>query len=139
MPLFFTPAQADEVLPEVRKTVLQIMRLKKSSERLSDETQIASETRRLEGEIGKLEDLGCVLKDWNTGLIDFPAVRLGARVWLCWRSGEAKIEFWHGVHEGFASRKPVKDDEFYPDDLAIRALAGEIPKLTQEHLEFLKE
>ena len=85
---------------------------------------------RLEREILKLEDQGCVLKDINVGLVDFPAVRLGVRVWLCWKIGEKKIEFWHTIHDGYANRKPVNENEFYLDDLAIRALTGEITKLT---------
>ena len=131
LPLFFTPAQADKLLPEIEKIVLQIMDIRQASEKLSDEAEAADAKRRLELEIQKLEDLGCVLKDWTVGLIDFPAVRLGVRVWLCWRSGEKKVEFWHGLHEGFAGRKPVKENEFYQDDLAIKALTGEISKLAQ--------
>jgi len=98
---------------------------------LSDETEVADAMGHLQHEIQKLEDLGCVLKDLSIGLVDFPAVRLGVRVWLCWKSGEKKVEFWHGLHEGFANRKPVNDDEFYLDDLAIKTLTGEVSRLTQ--------
>jgi hypothetical protein len=128
LPLFFTPTQADELLQEIERTVARIIEIK-SSEKLTEEAEMV-DVEGLQREIQKLEDLGCVLKDLNLGLIDFPAVRLGTRVWLCWRSGERKVAFWHGLHEGFASRKPVKEDEFYSDDLAIKALSGEISKLT---------
>jgi hypothetical protein len=130
LPLFFTPTEANELLPEIEKTVLQIMKIKKTSEKLS-EAQTVDATERLQSEIRKLEDLGCVMKDLNIGLVDFPAVRLGVRVWLCWRLGERRVEFWHDLHEGFASRKPAKENEFYLDDLAIRALTGEVSKLAQ--------
>jgi hypothetical protein len=128
LPLFFTPTQANELLPQVEETVAQIQDIKKTSEKLNDEVEMSDAMERLQREI---EDLGCVLKDLNIGLIDFPAVRLGVRVWLCWKSGERKVEFWHGLQEGYASRKPVKEKEFYLDDLAIKALTGEISKLTQ--------
>jgi hypothetical protein len=131
LPLFFTPTQANELLPQVEETVAQIQDIKKTSEKLNDEVEMSDAMERLQREIQKLEDLGCVLKDLNIGLIDFPAVRLGVRVWLCWKSGERKVEFWHGLQEGYASRKPVKEKEFYLDDLAIKALTGEISKLTQ--------
>jgi hypothetical protein len=131
LPLFFTPTQANELLPQVEETVAQIQDIKKTSEKLKDEAEMSDAMGRLQREIQKLEDLGCVLKDLNIGLIDVPAVRLGVRVWLCWKSGERKVEFWHGLHEGYASRKPVKEKEFYLDDLAIKALTGEISKLTQ--------
>lgn len=131
MPLFFTPAEANELLLDIQKTVAQISEIKKSSETLSDEAEMTDAMQHLQNEIQRLEDLGCVLKDLSIGLIDFPAVRLGVRVWLCWKSGEKKVEFWHGLHEGFANRKPVNEDEFYIDDMAIKALTGEVSKLTR--------
>lgn len=81
---------------------------------------------RLEKEVQKLDELGCVLKDMNIGLIDFPAVRLGARVWLCWKLGEESVSFWHGIREGYAARKMADEKEFYEDDLAIKSLTGEV-------------
>ena len=131
MPLFFTPGEADELVWEIERTVAHISEIKKSSETLSDEAEMADAMDHLQREIQKLEDLGCVLKDLNVGLVDFPAVRLGVRVWLCWKSGEMKVGFWHGLREGFANRKPVTENEFYSDDMAISALAGEVSKLTQ--------
>ncbi len=59
----------------------------------------------------RLEDLGVVVKDIDTGLLDFPAVRDGEPVELCWRVGEARVSSWHRVGEGFAGRKPVDWDE----------------------------
>ena len=131
MPLFFTPAEADELLSEIEGIIAYVSEIKKSSEALSDEAEMADGMDRLQREFQKLEDLGCVLKDLNVGLVDFPAVRLGVRVWLCWKSGERKVNFWHGLHEGFVNRKPVNENEFYSDDTAIKALTGEVTKLTQ--------
>jgi len=131
LPLFFTPAEADDLLSEIERTVAHISEIKKSSEALSDEAEMADAMGRLQQEIQKLEDMGCVLKDLNIGLVDFPAVRLGVRVWLCWKLGEKRVEFWHGLHEGFANRKRVSDNDFYFDDMAIKALTREISKLTQ--------
>jgi hypothetical protein len=49
-----------------------------------------------------------VLRDVDSGLVDFPArVRGGRTVFLCWRLGEPEIAFWHGTNEGFAGRKPL--------------------------------
>jgi len=131
LPLFFTPVEVDEILPEIERTVSYIAEIKKSSEALSDEAEMADAIGRLQQEIQKLEDLGCVLKDLSIGLVDFPAVRLGVRVWLCWKLGERKVRFWHGLHEGFANRKPVNETDFYIDDMAIKALSGQISKPTQ--------
>jgi hypothetical protein len=130
LPLFFTPSQANKLLPEIQNTLVRIIEIKKGSDGLND-LEMTGAMENLQREVQKLEDLGCVLKDMNIGLVDFPAVRLGVRVQLCWKLGEDKVEFWHGLHDGFAGRKPAKEDEFYPDDLAIKALTREASKSTQ--------
>ena len=124
MPVFFTPQQAREFLPEVREIVQRVIDIKKEADRNTADDAISEAMGRLEKEIQKLEELGCVLKDMNSGLIDFPAVRLGTRVWLCWKLGEERVTYWHGLHEGFAGRKMVDEREFYPDDIAIKSLTG---------------
>ena len=57
--------------------------------------------------IGKL---GCLLKDLDSGLADFPTLYRGREVYLCWKLGETAIRFWHGVDEGFSGRKPIDRD-----------------------------
>jgi hypothetical protein len=63
-------------------------------------------------EIGKLttelHELGVQLKDYSRGLIDFPSMKNGRVVLLCWQLGEGdRIEWWHEVEDGFAGRKPL--------------------------------
>ena len=58
----------------------------------------------------QLEALGVLVKDLDRGLVDFPALRDGEDVLLCWEVGEDEIAFWHGVDEGFAGRKPLPFD-----------------------------
>ena len=125
LPVFFTPEQAREFLPEVRQTVQRIIAIKKEADGKTDDDAIAEAMGQLAKGIQKLEELGCVLKDMNSGLIDFPAVRLGTRVWLCWKLGEDDVTFWHELHEGYAGRKLVDEKEFYSDDVAIKSLTGE--------------
>ena len=126
LPVFFTPQQANEFLPEVGQTVERILAIKKEADSRTEDHEITDAMEELEKEIQKLEELGCVLKDMTTGLIDFPAVRLGTRVWLCWKLDEKHVSFWHGLHEGYAGRKPVDEKEFYDDDMAIKSLGGEV-------------
>ncbi len=52
-------------------------------------------------------ELGGVVKDPDTGLVDFPAQVGGVEVFLCWRLGEDEIDHWHGIDEGFSGRKPL--------------------------------
>lgn len=126
LPIFFTPRQANELLPEMKETVLQIISIKKEADSVNDDDKMTVAMKHLEKEIQKLEELGCVLKDMSIGLIDFPAVRLGRRVWLCWKLGEETVSFWHGLNEGYAGRKSVDEKDFYDDDLAIRSLTREV-------------
>lgn len=55
----------------------------------------------------ELRAVGCELKDWGLGLVDFPAERDGRRIWLCWKLGEDRVAYWHERNEGFAGRKPL--------------------------------
>jgi hypothetical protein len=56
---------------------------------------------------GELEEIGCEVKDVETGLVDFRAMRDGRAVYLCWRLGEEDISFWHELDAGFAGRQPL--------------------------------
>ena len=55
----------------------------------------------------KIHSTGCVVKDLESGLLDFPARINGEAVYLCWRLGEDRIRFYHAQDEGFAGRKPL--------------------------------
>jgi hypothetical protein len=61
----------------------------------------------LKTEVEYLADRGILLRDPDTGLVDFPAERDGERVFLCWRLGEDEVGFFHGERGGFAGRKPL--------------------------------
>jgi hypothetical protein len=56
-----------------------------------------------------LRDREIVLRDLDRGLVDFPALRDGAEVYLCWQEGEDEIAFWHDPEAGFAGRRPIDD------------------------------
>lgn len=57
--------------------------------------------------IARIESLGCVVKDIDLGLIDFPSSYDGRPAYLCWKAGEPVVAYWHGPDEGFAGRKPL--------------------------------
>jgi hypothetical protein len=57
--------------------------------------------------IRKIEEMGCEVKGIREGLIDFPSLREGREVYLCWRMPEKEILFWHDVNAGFSGRKPI--------------------------------
>jgi len=55
----------------------------------------------------EIDAAGAQIKSLEEGLLDFPSRREGELVLLCWKLGEGEIEYWHGVDEGFAGRKPL--------------------------------
>lgn len=64
-------------------------------------------TRDVQQGLGQVQALGGVPKDLGLGLVDFLHLRDGREVNLCWRYGEERITHWHGLDEGYASRKPL--------------------------------
>jgi hypothetical protein len=64
---------------------------------------------QMQASVARLDRWSITLRDIDTGLIDFPALASGRQIWLCWRLGEADIDWWHGVDEGFAGRRRLAD------------------------------
>ena len=117
-PKYFTPYEANQMLPFVRKIVDQILyRGRELKNLVAAGPQPAMETRshaiveEIEGFMAELETLGCFFKDWNfeIGLVDFPSVIEGREVFLCWRSDEKDLRWYHGIEDGFASRQPIPE------------------------------
>lgn len=59
--------------------------------------------------IAEIQSTGCLVKDLEQGLVDFPCRIEGQEAFLCWKLGETRIGWWHGIEEGFAGRKPLDD------------------------------
>jgi hypothetical protein len=79
---------------------------------------------RLNDMVEELHAIGCELKDWETGLVDFRALRGGEPVYLCWRLGEETISHWHELHAGVTGRQPI-DDLIQPSGAAAPAIHPE--------------
>jgi hypothetical protein len=69
-----------------------------------------SSAQQLKDLINGVQEYGCVIKDLDIGLLDFPTLFRGREVYLCWKLGEPAIAFWHGTDEGFAGRKEIDQD-----------------------------
>src|SRR5579864_7041230 len=131
----FTIWEAEQLLPQVREWMREAVTLKSqfdeaqhTLEEFSRHIMLmggtivdrsgpveAKKRRQSAGEhlqslLESIQETGCVVKDLDSGLVDFPTVFHGEEVYLCWKLGEASITFWHGVHEGFAGRKPIDQD-----------------------------
>jgi hypothetical protein len=127
----FTVEEANELLPTVRPLVESMVAHRKALsavvERqeqltatiagnggglpLQELADVQAEIEREAGEIARcidrIQELGVLVKDLDSGLVDFPALREGLEVLLCWRLGEDEIRYWHGLEEGFAGRKEL--------------------------------
>lgn len=122
----FSVEEANALLPTVRRILLSIKRAhdrlvkkqaaakyaaegaEKGGGGMRDGSQYVSTLFQLSERTSELETLGIQLKDYERGLIDFPSLRDGRVVLLCWHLGEGdQIEWWHDVEAGFAGRQPL--------------------------------
>lgn len=114
---YFTPKEASSTLPLVKKIVKDILdtgyQIRTIAESLGGKIKGNEEIEQLNKQIIsymlELEEIGCFYKDWNfsVGLVDFPAIIDGEEVFLCWKSDEPELMYYHGVTDGFAGRKPI--------------------------------
>jgi hypothetical protein len=135
MPKRFTLDEAQRLLPEVDRLLRSAIDAKTSyqeaeraihqlNERImllggvmvDRERALDVKTRRdeaaavLRNAIEGVQEMGCLVKDLDIGLVDFPTLFRGVEVYLCWKLGEEGIDYWHGVDEGFRGRKPIDKD-----------------------------
>jgi len=117
--------EARALLPEVKETVLRITALVQKLDELgfnvyqgqykpglspNGSTPRPSQFERLVELAQGLDANGVVVKDLAAGLVDFPHIRdNGEEVYLCWKLGEASIDYWHTLTGGFAGRRPLSE------------------------------
>jgi hypothetical protein len=70
-------------------------------------SRMVQDFEKLDALVHQILDTGVLIKDINIGLLDFPALRDGREVYLCWQHGEGDIAFWHEVDAGYAGRQPI--------------------------------
>ncbi|MEK6719784.1 MAG: DUF2203 domain-containing protein [Chloroflexota bacterium] len=64
---------------------------------------------QMQADVARIDALDIVLRDIETGLIDFPALVSGRQIWLCWRLGETTVDSWHDLTTGFTARQPLSE------------------------------
>lgn len=125
---YFTAAEANSMLPLVRRVVTDIATLandlRDRAERLSrmqegnltkehqeEFAQVEEEFERGKDQLtdyaDELKDLGVYLKDPYSGLVDFPCWMDDHEVFLCWKLGESEVGYWHELDAGFAGRQKL--------------------------------
>jgi hypothetical protein len=138
----FTLSEAESVRAEVEPALIEAMELRKKmlelehslgslasriqrtggllvryDEMLARRRECDRIAREVKTAIERIQATGCVVKDLDSGLIDFPARLNGEDVYWCWRLGEDRIRFWHRPDEGFAGRKPLFPHDSGPSGL----------------------
>jgi hypothetical protein len=122
----FTVEEANALLPSVRQILRRIQRSRGRLGAYREGAKLAAEGAELGGggmssglayanilsdftaEMAELEGMGIQLKDFDRGLIDFPSLREGRVVLLCWQLGEGdELEWWHDMDAGFGGRTPL--------------------------------
>ncbi len=73
--------------------------------------QIERNGTEVEQGLARIAELGGTPKDLTMGLVDFLGLLDNDEVNLCWRHGEPRVRFWHGLDEGYAARKPLQSEE----------------------------
>ena len=124
-PRYFSPAEAEALLPEVDRLLQRAQELLAEIEQSEPSERAAGDGRvRVDGRvqaeparsqtlkeelyslIAQIQTHGIVVRDIRSGLIDFPSLREGVEVFLCWKRGEAlRIEWWHPTTTGIAGRR----------------------------------
>lgn len=130
----FTRAEAEALLPHIEPLLLELQALMATL--AQREQEVAELSHKLTGNghlppgtgvalqrgissaragvarrLRRIIALGVEIKDPTTGLIDFPTMRDGHEVYLCWRLGEGeRIRWWHEIEAGFAGRQPLEDE-----------------------------
>jgi len=124
----FTLAEAQGLLPRLRTLLEEIGEEWQHMRDLNPEIQKARDNSALDGFsksgveyvetvshlmalIYQIKDMGVLLKDADKGLCDFPYLKHGRVVYLCWQLGEDSIQFWHDIETGFAGREPLDETD----------------------------
>lgn len=124
MPRYFTLQEANATLDVIKPLIEEILTLRQQILDRREEvwpviqraagnggsqtaSKLALEFGRLDALVHQVQDMGVILKDINIGLLDFPHLKNGREVYLCWKFGEENIEFWHEIEAGYAGRQPI--------------------------------
>lgn len=124
MPHFFSLSEANQALKIIRPLMDEVQAIREKI--LADQpeawpaieksagnggnralSKMVQDFERLDALIHQILETGVQVKDINTGLLDFSAMRDGREVYLCWKYGEENIAFWHEVDAGYAGRQSI--------------------------------
>lgn len=123
---YFTLQEANEALNIIRPLMDEVQRIRQKILEKQPEawpaieksagnggnralSNMVQDFEKFDALVHRIQDTDVLIKDINTGLLDFPALRDGREVYLCWQYGEEEIAFWHEVEAGYAGRQPIEN------------------------------
>lgn len=126
MSRYFTFQEANEMLNSIRPLMDELQEIRQAILKNQPEawpaiekatgnggnralSNMVQDFEKLDALVHQIQDTGVLIKDINLGLLDFPALREGREVYLCWQYGEGEIAFWHEIDAGFAGRQPIEN------------------------------
>jgi hypothetical protein len=121
----FTLAEANSLIPQLNSRLMSIKQAKEILQRTKDDIRKASacapygggstvgalyinSLQQVSSQVKAIQELGVLVKDLDIGLCDFPHVRDGRVVFLCWKLGEQEIGWWHETTTGYKDRCPLE-------------------------------
>lgn len=121
---YFTIEEANALLPQLEPLMAKLLEKRAKAVHLRNQvgdliddlridfggsvpSEMAQDFVTIERLIEQIQSHGCVIKSINAGLLDFLAKHDGRHVYLCWRYGEPKVEFYHELHKGFGGRRQL--------------------------------
>ena len=131
---FYTPDQANELLPEIKRRFNKIIDKRNEIIQIQNELnniidgyqsfknffdkkkELNKTISSLYKEIEEVEDFGILIKSLDEGIVDFPSKRFNEEVWLCWKIEEERLDFGTEKQEGFIGRKPLSVKGTYNED-----------------------
>jgi len=121
---YFTLEQANAVVRAIRPLLAEILHIRQEILDRQPEfwpvvakalgnggnraaSEVADQFQRLDSLVREINATGAILKDVNSGLVDFLAQRGGKEIYLCWQYGEEQVLYWHDIDAGFAGRELI--------------------------------
>src|SRR6184192_3586428 len=120
----FTVEEANSLIPRLRPLIKRIVATRQSLFDIQGEIQKARDKAKDDGgslygaqyvrlltiftsAISEIEEMGVLIKDFRIGLCDFPHLKDGRVIYLCWKMDEDRVRYWHEVDSGFSGRQPL--------------------------------
>ena len=124
MSRYYTPQEANDALIVIKPIIEEMMEIGEKIREHQPElwsvveksagnggnpvlSNLLTDFDRLDALLHRIQDMGIVVKDLHTGLVDFTAWHEGREVYLCWKFGEDTVQFWHDLETGFQGRQLI--------------------------------